>query len=157
MKCANSANVFGRLNALQSGVPSWNETYNWAQSSLVEGGEGSYLSNCQTNLVIVLFTLSLLFWKFINTTAYHLGRYEPSSPISCRAPRTSITYCLGLKLPTLFHPISWLVWDSFTYDIGTWSGCVFELSNVYECKGPQVSFYSNQCDQIGQLLKVFGY
>ena len=45
-----------------------------------------YLSNCQTNLVIALYTLSLLFCKFINTTAYHLGRYEPSSPISCRAP-----------------------------------------------------------------------
>ena len=29
-------------------------------SSLVEG-EGLYLTNCQTNLVIVLYTLSLLF------------------------------------------------------------------------------------------------
>ena len=44
----------------------------------VEGGEGLYLPNCQTNLVISLYTLSLLFRKFINTTAYHLGRYEPS-------------------------------------------------------------------------------
>ena len=49
-------------------------------SSLVEGGEGLHLPNCQTNLVIALYTLSLLFCKFINTTAYHLGRYEPSSP-----------------------------------------------------------------------------
>ena len=48
--------------------------------SLVEGGEGSYLPNGQTNLVIGLFTLSLLFYKFINTTADHLGRYKPSSP-----------------------------------------------------------------------------
>ena len=45
-------------------------------SSLVEGGEGSYLPNCQTTLVIAL----LLFCIFINTTAYHLGRYEPSPP-----------------------------------------------------------------------------
>ena len=39
-----------------------------------------YLPNCQTNLVIVLRALSLLFWHFINTTAYHLGRYKPSTP-----------------------------------------------------------------------------
>ena len=55
-------------------------------SSLVEGGEGLYLPNCQTNLVFALYTLSLLFCKFINTTACHLGRYEPSSPVSCLAP-----------------------------------------------------------------------
>ena len=54
-----------------------------AWSSLEEGGECSYLPN----LVIALYTLSLLFCKFINTTAYHLGRYEPSSPISCHAPQ----------------------------------------------------------------------
>ena len=51
-------------------------------SSLVEGDDGSYLPNCQTNLVIALHALSLLFWHFINTTAYHLGWYEPSSPCS---------------------------------------------------------------------------
>ena len=39
-----------------------------------------YLPNCQANLVIALFTLSLLFCKFINTTAYHLGRQKPSPP-----------------------------------------------------------------------------
>ena len=39
-----------------------------------------YLPNCQTNLVIVLRALSLLFRHFINTTAYHLGRYKPSTP-----------------------------------------------------------------------------
>ena len=49
-------------------------------SSLVEGGKGSFMPNCQTNLVIARCMLSLLFCKFINTTAYHLGRYEPSSP-----------------------------------------------------------------------------
>ena len=35
-----------------------------------------YLPNCQTNLVIALHALSQLFWQFINTTAYHLGRYS---------------------------------------------------------------------------------
>ena len=48
--------------------------------SLVEGGEGLYLHNCQTTLVIALDALFLLFSIFINTTAYHLDRYEPSPP-----------------------------------------------------------------------------
>ena len=48
--------------------------------SLVEGGEGLYLPNCQTTLVIALDVLSLLFCIFINTTSYHMGRYEPSPP-----------------------------------------------------------------------------
>ena len=51
-----------------------------AWSSLAEGGEGSYLPNRQTTLVIALDALSLLFCIFINATAYHLGRYEPSPP-----------------------------------------------------------------------------
>ena len=51
-----------------------------AWSSLVEGGEGSYLPNCQTILVIVLDALFLFFCIFINTTTYHLGRYKPSPP-----------------------------------------------------------------------------
>ena len=41
--------------------------------------EGLYLPNCQTNLVISLSALSLLFCNFISTTAYQLGRYELSS------------------------------------------------------------------------------
>ena len=45
-----------------------------------EGDEGSHLPNCQTTLVIALDALFLLFCIFINTTAYHLGRYEPSPP-----------------------------------------------------------------------------
>ena len=56
-------------------------------SCLVEGGEGSNLLNCQTNLAIAVDALSLLFCIFVNTTAYHLGRYEPSSPVSSHAPR----------------------------------------------------------------------
>jgi len=58
-----------------------NEGFYQPWSSLVEGGEGSYLPNCQTNLVIALYTLSLMFCKFINTTALHLGRYEPKSSL----------------------------------------------------------------------------
>ena len=56
------------------------------RSSLIEGGEGFYLPNYQTNLGIALYTLSLLFCNLINTTAYHLGRYKPSSLISYRDP-----------------------------------------------------------------------
>ena len=57
-------------------------------SSLVEGDEGLYMPNCQTNLVIAIHAPSLLFKHFINTTAYHLGRYKPSSPASFRTPRS---------------------------------------------------------------------
>ena len=82
--------------------------YPW--SSLVEGGEGSFLPNCQTNLVIALYTLSLLFCKFINTTAYHLGRYKPSSHVSCRAP--------------------WLSCVSFLFQVGISHSFQVELSHV---------------------------
>ena len=47
-------------------------------SSLVEGGEGLYLPNCQSTLVIALDAQSLLFCIFINATDYHFGRYKPS-------------------------------------------------------------------------------
>ena len=43
-------------------------------SSLVEGGDGSHLHNCQINLLIALYTLSLLFFMFINTTTLPLGQ-----------------------------------------------------------------------------------
>ena len=38
-----------------------------------------YLRNLQTNLVIVLHALTLLFWHFISPPAYYLDKYEPSS------------------------------------------------------------------------------
>ena len=41
---------------------------------------GSYLPSCKTNFVIVLLAQTILFSHFINTTAYLLGRWEPSSP-----------------------------------------------------------------------------
>ena len=40
-------------------------------------------------LLPFIHSLSLLFCKFINTTAYHLGRQEPSSLVSCRAPHSN--------------------------------------------------------------------
>ena len=40
----------------------------------------AYLPNFQSTLVFALRVLSLLFWHFINTTDYHLGRYKPSPP-----------------------------------------------------------------------------
>ena len=74
---------FRKISGTSLMVKSWN--------SRVEGDEVSCLQvhNCPTNFVIALNTLSLMFCKFINTTAYHLGKYQPSSPISCRAPRPS--------------------------------------------------------------------
>ena len=53
--------------------------------------------NCQTNLVIAIYTLYLFFCKLINTTAYYLGRYEPSSPVSCHAPRCSTSFIQSLN------------------------------------------------------------
>ena len=44
----------------------------------------------KTNLVIALHAQSLQFCKLINTTAYHLGRQEPSSPVSYCAPRQDL-------------------------------------------------------------------
>ena len=72
-------------------------------SFLVEGDEGLFLPNCQTNLLIALHAPSLLFWHFINTTAYHLGRYEASSPGSCRAPPTELfnAASLGSQMSSL--------------------------------------------------------
>ena len=55
-------------------------------SSLVEGDEGSCLLNCQSNLVVALDALSLLFLYFYKHNSLPLGRYKPSSPISCPAP-----------------------------------------------------------------------
>ena len=43
---------------------------------LVEGDEGSFLPDCQTNFVFVVtyfHELFLLFLHFVNTTAYHLS------------------------------------------------------------------------------------
>ena len=81
----------------QTGPPPW--------SSLVEGEEGLYLPNCQTNLVIALCALPLLFCKFINTTAYHLGRYKLLSPIGCRAPRLSHTVILSPTAIVLWRAV----------------------------------------------------
>ena len=47
--------------------------------------------NGQSNLVIALHSLSLLFCNFINTNSLLLGRYESSSPVSCHAPLNRYT------------------------------------------------------------------
>ena len=67
-----------------------------------EGGEGSNLPNCQTNLVIALHTLSLLFCKFVNTTGYHLDRYEPTPPSTKELLARSITTRLETSHPRSF-------------------------------------------------------
>ena len=82
-KCTRS---FGPLIFPLAGTQ-WNETILITQNVFMELFSrrrwrlvSAQLCNCETNLVIALYTPSLLFCKFINTTAYHLGRYEPSSP-----------------------------------------------------------------------------
>ena len=57
----------------------------WSHCSLVGGDEYSYLPNCQSNLVIPLHAVSLLFWHFIKTTAHRLGRYKTLSPVKLRS------------------------------------------------------------------------
>ena len=49
-------------------------------TSLVGGNEGLHLPNIQTKLLCAHHKLSLMFWYFINTAAYPLGRYKPASP-----------------------------------------------------------------------------
>ena len=58
----------------------------WAWSSLIEGDEGLHLPNCQANLVYALHALSLLFWHFINTTAYHWADMSLHLPLAVALP-----------------------------------------------------------------------
>ena len=46
-------------------------TWIWTGSVTAKGGEGAFKPNRQTNLVIALRSLSILFFNFINTTPYH--------------------------------------------------------------------------------------
>ena len=63
-----------------------------------------YLPNCQRNLVIALDTLSLLFCIFINTTAYQLGRYEPSPPSTKELHGYSVTQKVKGKMHSSIFP-----------------------------------------------------
>ena len=56
-------------------------------SSLVEGDEGSYLPNYQSNLAIALYALSLLFCIFVNTTAYHCADTSLHLPLAVTLPK----------------------------------------------------------------------
>ena len=65
--------------------------------------EGVYVPNFQTDSVIILHELSLMFWHFINATAaYHMGWYKPSSPVGCCAIHKFIKY-LSLQHLTSKH------------------------------------------------------
>ena len=54
-------------------------------SSLIERSEGLFLPNCQTNLVIALYTLTLLFFKF-KTQQLTPWADMSSSSVSCCTP-----------------------------------------------------------------------
>ena len=79
-------------------IPQLFDCWAYPWSSLVEGGEGSYLPHCQTTLVIALDTLFLLFCIFINTTAYHLGRYKPSPPSTKELHSLVIIFLLAVAV-----------------------------------------------------------
>ena len=51
-----------------------------------EGNEGWYLPNCQSNLVIALHALSLLFCYFISTTAYLWADLSLHLPLAVALP-----------------------------------------------------------------------
>ena len=86
-----------------------------ARSSLVEGDEGSRLSNIEIHLVNARRELSLLFWYFINTTAYHLGRFEP-------LPSSAKGLYISVRLVKWHH----------------WVECLFTAfdTKFNACKGP---------------------
>ena len=133
-----------------------------AWSSLVEGDEGSFLPNCQANLVIALHALSILFWHFINTTAYHLGRNEPSSPFSCCAPgygdcvlhdlgqqceADKIAPCTDWKLPVVWRYFLSLISSLINYKIGLWSLFALTMQNILDKKilSAPMSLSISQC------------
>ena len=70
--------------------------------TLVEGDEDSYLPNRQSNLVIALYALSLLFCNFINTTAYHWADTSLHIPLAVGLPgvpffaRLCLRCCIAL-------------------------------------------------------------
>ena len=70
-----------------------------SRSSLVEGNEGSYQPNNQTNLVIALHdTLSLLFCHFINTSAYHWAYTSLHLLLAVALPTFSISVYFSVKM-----------------------------------------------------------
>ena len=55
------------------------------------GDEGSYLPSCQTNLVIALHELSLLFSHFIITTVYHWADTSLHLPLAVALPESPVS------------------------------------------------------------------
>ena len=59
--------------------------------------------NCQKNLVIALYELSLLVYNFIDTTPYHLGRYDPPSPSTKELHRWLNSTCYMFSTVIMFN------------------------------------------------------
>ena len=71
---------------------------------------GSYLPSCKTNFVIVLLAQTILFSHFINTTAYLLGRWEPSSP-STKGLHAKMQHSLSLlRIHSMSHTYTHTHW-----------------------------------------------
>ena len=56
----------------------------WSRNSLVEGDEASYRPNCETNLVIVLHKLFVLFHNFTNPTACPWSSLDKGESLACQ-------------------------------------------------------------------------
>ena len=65
------------------------------QDFIAEGDKAFMCTIVKQNWVIVHHELSRLFWYFLNTTAYDLGRYEPSSPSTKSFPDKIAVNALG--------------------------------------------------------------
>ena len=127
-------------------------------SSVVEGGEGLYLPNHQTDLVIAPYSLSLLFCKFINIIAYHLGRYEPSSPISCRAPQYNTRHCLCIKC-SAWSPTNWLLLGStipvkshLSQQLACLQGQLLDRSGKYPDQSKIQTYVAQKCEVNGRAI-----
>ena len=105
-----------------------------------------YLSNCETNLVVGLNALSLLFRRYINTTGYQMGWYDPSSP------STKELHGFVKVKWTLLSCTKGMVWLSLVMQVSLqWgTGCV---NTKYGYGVTQQSFLGALNWRIHQILK----
>ena len=93
-----------------------------------------------------------MFWHFINTTAYHLGRYEPSSPISCR------THCLRFRrkqIRSCWLKVPLRTASLVQNSIKTLSGKHAMLPKLRSCHGSSVNNLSDYFERF--FLQTFNF
>ena len=109
------------------------------------GDEGSDLPNRQTNLASVPYTLSLLIWHLINTTAYCLGRYEPSSP-STVLPEWRLQHCASISLAVFQQSLSLSLSLSIALSLSLYRSLSLSLS--LSSSSPQSDSPHSSCSEI---------